>query len=104
VWLFPGQELNVFELNGKNDFSISVNPNPVSKIAHVELTGAQPGELVYYVVNKAGQYVQGGQINLQEGTTGFDLELREDLSDEVLTLVCLLNEKYMATVTLLKLD
>jgi hypothetical protein len=56
------------------------------------------------VVNKAGQYVQGGQINLQEGATGFDLELREDLSDEVLTLVCLLNEKYMATVTLLKLD
>lgn len=104
VWLYPGQELSVFELNGKNEFSIAINPNPVSQKTHVQLIGAEPGELVYYLVNKAGQYVQGGEVIIHEGTTGFELELRDDISDDVLTLVCLLNEKHMATATLLLLD
>jgi hypothetical protein len=104
VWLYPGQELGVFELNGKNDFSITINPNPVNKKTHVQLNGAELGELVYYLVNKAGKFVQGGEINVQEGTDGFDLVLRDDVSDEVLTLICLLNEKYMAATTLLMLD
>lgn len=101
VWLYPEDQLSLQEIDGANAFQIHVHPNPVKKKMRVSLQHVTPGELTYYFVNAAGQYVQGGQVTVTSETDSFEAELRPEITSQMLTLVCLVNERYFAHIPVL---